>query len=239
MMSSLNLRCQSEKKYTCTHEEANTRIVVHVLDAAKNGCKKIVVRTVDTDVLVILVGQFHQIKERHPSIELWLAFGVGKDYTMHSTNEICSKFERDVCQALPVFQTFTGCDTTPSFHGKGKKTAWKAYPDITSRFKVMADHPFAAVETNSPIFSQVERFTLLLYDKTSVLETVNEARRELFCKKNRNLENLPPTQDALAQHIKRVAYQESIWTTASNATNTIPLPSDRGWENIDGEWQPL
>ena len=193
-------------------------------------------------MLVILVGKYHQIKERHLSIELWLAFGVGKDYTMYSINEICSKFERDVCQALPVFHAFTGCDTTSSFHGKGKKTAleaWKAYPDITSTFKFMADHPFAAVETNSPIFSQVERFTLLLYDKTSVLETVNEARRELFCKKNRNLENLPPTQDALAQHIKRAAYQESIWTTASNATNTIPLPSDRGWENIDGEWQPL
>ena len=86
----------------CTHEEADTRIIVQVLDAAKNGCKKIVVQTVDTDVLVILVGQFHQIKERHPIIELWLAFSVGKDYTMYSINEICNKFERDVCQALPV-----------------------------------------------------------------------------------------------------------------------------------------
>ena len=55
----------------------------------------------------------------------------------------------------------------------------------------MADHPFAAVETNYPIFSQLERFTVVLYDKTSVLETVNEARQELFCKKNRDLDNLP------------------------------------------------
>ena len=92
-----------------------------------------------------------------------------------------------VCLALPVFHAFTGCDTTSSFHGKGKKSAWrawKAYPEITSAFKFITDHPFTALEPNSPIFSQLERFMVVLYDKTSVLESVNKARRELFCKKN-------------------------------------------------------
>ena len=47
-----------------SHEEADTRIIVRVIDAAKNACKRIIVRTVDTDMLVyILVGQFHQIKK--------------------------------------------------------------------------------------------------------------------------------------------------------------------------------
>ena len=38
----------------------DTAIIVRVsvLDATKNGCKSIVVRTVDTDILVILIGQF-------------------------------------------------------------------------------------------------------------------------------------------------------------------------------------
>ena len=114
----------------CTHEEADTRIIVHAIDATKNACKRIVVQTVDTDVLGILVGQFHRIKERHPSIELWLALVVGKDYTMYSINEIFSKFEIDVCQALPVFRAFIGCDTTSSFHGKGRKNAWVAWKHI-------------------------------------------------------------------------------------------------------------
>ena len=45
----------------CSHEEAVTRIVVHVLHALavlhalSGGAKSIQVRTVDTDVLVILV----------------------------------------------------------------------------------------------------------------------------------------------------------------------------------------
>ena len=57
--------------------------------------------------------------------------------------------------------------------------------------------------------------------------------------KNRNLETLPPTQDALEQHIKRVTYQAGIWAAVSNATHEIPLPIDWGWEKVDVEWQPL
>ena len=35
----------------CTHEEADTRVIIHLLHAASTGCKKIVIRTVDTDIL--------------------------------------------------------------------------------------------------------------------------------------------------------------------------------------------
>ena len=48
----------NHKMETCTHEEANTRIMVHILHAIQQGAKKIMVRTVDTDVLVILIGHF-------------------------------------------------------------------------------------------------------------------------------------------------------------------------------------
>ena len=40
----------------CNREEADTRIVVHVLHALKQGEQTICVRTVDTDVVVILAG---------------------------------------------------------------------------------------------------------------------------------------------------------------------------------------
>jgi hypothetical protein len=38
----------------CNHEEADTCMVVHVLNAAQNHHQKIAIRTVDTDVLVVL-----------------------------------------------------------------------------------------------------------------------------------------------------------------------------------------
>ncbi|KAG0719349.1 hypothetical protein GWK47_050662 [Chionoecetes opilio] len=43
----------------CDHEEADTRIVVHLQDALESGCTTCLVRTVDTDVLVILIGKYH------------------------------------------------------------------------------------------------------------------------------------------------------------------------------------
>ena len=49
------------------------------------------------------------------------------------------------------------------------------------------------------------RFTVaIIYDRTSSLqlECLNEARREMFCQKNRTMENIPPMQDALQQHSK-------------------------------------
>ncbi|KAK3746528.1 hypothetical protein QZH41_007370 [Actinostola sp. cb2023] len=53
----------------------------------------------------------------------------------------------------------------------------------------------------------IERFIILLYDRTSNLTEVNMARQYLFSKKSRNLENIPPTKEALLQHIKRSAFQ--------------------------------
>ena len=53
----------------------------------------------------------------------------------------------------------------------------------------------------------IERYIVLLYDRTSKLGDVNECRRVLFAKKGRSNENLPPTKDALIQHVKRAVYQ--------------------------------
>ena len=36
----------------CLQEEADTRLLLHVADAVQKGCKKVTIRTVDTDVVV-------------------------------------------------------------------------------------------------------------------------------------------------------------------------------------------
>ena len=41
------------------HQVADTRIAVHVQHPLDKGCKQVFIRTVDTDVLVILIGLFH------------------------------------------------------------------------------------------------------------------------------------------------------------------------------------
>ena len=56
-------------------------------------------------------------------------------------------------------------------------------------------------------FQNLERYVILLYDRSSTLENVNECRKELFTKKGRSIDNLPPTRDALFQHSKRALLQ--------------------------------
>ena len=62
----------------CNHEEADTRIVVHILHALEQGAKTVLVRTVDTHVVVILVGKFYDLLKTQPLTDIWMAFGMGK-----------------------------------------------------------------------------------------------------------------------------------------------------------------
>ena len=72
--------------------------------------------------------------------------------------------------------------------------AWKAYPDVTEAFFFMASHPRLQITAEQcQHFQLLERFSVVLYHKTSELKFVNEAQRELFCQKNRTIENIPPT----------------------------------------------
>ena len=58
----------------CVHEEADTRLILHPSDCARQGIDNIILRTVDTDVVVLAIANF-----RPPQISrLWIAFGVGK-----------------------------------------------------------------------------------------------------------------------------------------------------------------
>ena len=96
-----------------------------------------------------------------------------------------------------IFHAFMGCDTTSAFLGKGKKSAWEAwkvYPEATEAFLFVKDSPFVPLDINTPVFDVLQRFVVILYDRASLATDVNTVRRELFTRKNRALENIPPTE---------------------------------------------
>ena len=68
------------------------------------------------------------------------------------------------------------------------------YEDVTTAFNHISDNPFQPLSLQSPIFSTLERFACILYDKSTTLSSVNELRQELFSKKSVMMENIPPTQ---------------------------------------------
>ena len=46
----------------CSHEEADSHMILHCLHASNNGCKKVAIRTVDTDVVVLAIAFFDRIQ---------------------------------------------------------------------------------------------------------------------------------------------------------------------------------
>jgi hypothetical protein len=183
----------------CNHEEADTRIIPHVVHAIRIGqATTVMVRTVDTDVIVILVGKLHYLRAVKPDIELWVAFGMGRDFRFISVNSISDDLGEARSKSLPVFHALSGCDTTSAFFGRSKASAWKAwelYPEITPTLEFLADHPFHELSLSSEHFKRIERFTVIMYDKLSPVTSINKARMEIFCKStNIDMTRLPPTQ---------------------------------------------
>ena len=60
----------------CNHEEADYRLVTHIVHALESGFKSIIVRRNDTDVVVILVGYFYTFLQMCADVKWWITFGI-------------------------------------------------------------------------------------------------------------------------------------------------------------------
>ncbi|KAG0715310.1 hypothetical protein GWK47_001335 [Chionoecetes opilio] len=86
----------------------------------------------------------------------------------------------------------------------------------------------AQINRGLPGVPDAGTFTVVIYDKTSPLLSVNEARKELFLPEKQNDETIPPTQQALLQHTKRSIVQAGIWTTCHQAQQQTPTAEGCG-----------
>lgn len=221
----------------CNHEEADTRVFLHVNDMSLQGHSKITVRTVDTDVLVIAVSVFARLKEQLE--ELWIDFGTGKHRQFIPIHVIFSNLGKSKALGLPFFHAFTGCDQVSYFSQVSKGSAWKIwdlFDDITPIFEKLSCQPsFTEVEESLPI---IERFTVLLYNRTSNCLTTNECRKDLFCK-GRSIDSIPPTSAALSKHVLRSSYIAGyVWDQSIIANQVLPDPEEWGWKIVDGSFIP-
>ena len=64
----------------CQQEEADTRMMLHLYHAAGQGHSKAFLRTVDSDVVVLAINIFHQLR----FLALWIGYGIGKTQIFQS-----------------------------------------------------------------------------------------------------------------------------------------------------------
>ena len=181
----------------CSHEKADTRMLIHVEYTMNCGFKSVVIRTVDIYVVVLAVAHC----QGFPNIEqLWIALGNCNDIRYIPIHDIASVQCPQMAKRLFFVHAFSGCDVTSYFTNRGQTSAWKtrlAWPEITDSF-VTLSLP-CTVNIPEDIILKLERFVVLMYYRTSGDMHVNTMT--LFSQISRNIDNIPPTRAALDQPI--------------------------------------
>lgn len=205
---------------------------LHANHAASTGASHVVIRSPDTDVLVIGCSVAFAI----PAQIIWQT-GTKNRKRCISIMEIARSLGEDVCCALPGLHAFTGCDSTSAFFGKGKSTAF----DLVKEGNWHAMQQLGCQSTVTPDLLQLcEEFTCKIYSKKLAASGVNDLRYKLWVQ-NPSIDSmlLPPTLDALRHHVYRANYQTLVWRNAMVASFEAPTPDGHGWEVKGSSITPL
>ncbi|KAG7162384.1 hypothetical protein Hamer_G007911, partial [Homarus americanus] len=156
--------CVDLSRFTlCSHKEADTRIILHYIDAASKGHNRILAVE-----------------------ELWITFGSGNNFRYLPIHLYASAMGQEKAGALPMFHATKGCDAV-SFCGRGKKTAWdiwRSCEQATHMFLLLTASPGAIIDEQLAV---LERFIVLLYGRNSEIKKVNDALKYLYTNKGRGL----------------------------------------------------
>ena len=166
-----------EVAYYVKHEETDTRMIHHVGQLSSGT--KVVVRTVDTDVIVTALGCFHQLQDKR----IWVESGVQSKNNLRyiSINQLFHQLEEPLCKALPFYHVFTGCDYTSSFNRKRKIKPFKLLeknPELQEVFLNLSH----SEGISDDIKSIIESFVCQMYQRKKT-SAINQARRGIFVTK--------------------------------------------------------
>ena len=78
------------------HEEADTRLFLHVKDMARKGFSSVMIRTVDTDVLLLSISLYDDLDLD----QLWIDFGSGKQRCFLPIHEMV------ITESMPRLERF-------------------------------------------------------------------------------------------------------------------------------------
>ncbi|KAK4885392.1 hypothetical protein RN001_001663 [Aquatica leii] len=204
-----NFKVKSPELLVSNHEEADTRILLHVLSAKISGYRRCIVDCNDTDVLVLLLHF-----RKHLTQEVWMKTG-----------------KSDSLRYIPVHKINLAdrCDTTSQFTGFGKRTCWKTYLECSDDLSRVGVEQFS-----HEMFVKMQNFVMKLYSKSTDVQSVDTLRGIMAAATP--ISRLPPTEDALKQHCLRVYFQTTVWENALEPLPTIPNFEQFGWhcnENSD------
>ncbi|CAG9761326.1 unnamed protein product [Ceutorhynchus assimilis] len=147
------------------------------------------------------VSSFHRL----PLVqELWVHLKAAKKHTFVPIHEIAAYLGPAKSMGMIGLHAFTGNDNVSSFHSIGKSTALKmmlGYEGSEDAFITLSN---GNLEDARP---KLINFVIAMYTKSKMYKSLTDCRRALYAKFQRPMENVPPTEDALCQHMRRASYQ--------------------------------
>lgn len=156
--------------------------------------------------------------------------GTQNRVTCIDVSKVFESIGQNVCEALPGLHVYSGCDTLSAFAGKGKLAANRALAKSTefqNTFKQLD------MEWDLPddVYRRLEKFTCVLYSRTTGTSDINKLHYRLFCLKRGDVDSsqLPPCSDTLHKHCLRANHQADVWRRSLQNHPTIPSPVGRGW----------
>ena len=181
----------------CLQEEADTKIMVHVKHCLLSGFRNIVIKTVDIDVLTLILAHLSMFDQ---PCEIEVDFNFGKDRKFDNINKISSQFTDQQSLGLLFFYVFT--------------VWWKLWCQDTFVTETFIKLSWTPHQVDQMDLYQLETFVCAAYDPQHGFRTdgVNKLRYLLFTILDNNMRKLPPTREALRLHVFRSTYAAGwIW----------------------------
>ena len=180
-------------------EEADSRIILHCTELAGHDYDRVIILSIDTDVLVMLLHHHG----RMPA-EVWMQHGRRSDGVFIPVHEIAERTDDAILKNLPAYHAVTGCDTTSGLRYHSKVSSWKAY----STNHTLLDGLGLGLAPSPETKAAVEEFVVSLYnDKLPRSQrtdcTTADAMRTHMLLKLKNTDRQPPTTENLQLHILR------------------------------------
>ncbi|KAK3750704.1 hypothetical protein QZH41_005744 [Actinostola sp. cb2023] len=185
-------------------EEADTKMLLHALDATANGATELFIHSPDTDVLVLSLRRYPELCEKTSFVT-----GTGDNHRVIELDPIASALGSAKLAALPAFHALSGADSTGSFSGKGKLACWKAFRDADQDVISALGNLGTTLHPAEETVTLVEKYVCQLYQPRTSISQVKHLRWQMFRKNQAQSDRLPPTQSALYEAILRAHYQ--IW----------------------------
>ena len=186
--------------------------------------ESVIIKSPDTDVAVTCLCLLSELASN-----IFFLTGVGNKMRIINLKKIAENIGSRTCQALVGIHTFTGCDSTSAFYGKGKKKAFDLMTEKTAFIEAFIElgNEFTLEEAT---FQKLENFVCHLYGHGSS-SGVDDVRYKVFCLAATSLpeKTMPPSQDAQRCHAKRANYQAAIMKRSLRTNIEAPSPVANGW----------